>query len=1065
MKKQSSVIAFFAAFAASLVILITGHTVFAAESSPTVTLSSTGANKITVSWTSVSEASSYNVYRCSKTAAYQKIATVSGTSYTDTSVENDTPYEYSVTAVVNGTETPFRNKGTLGYTAYKAPHIYNWQVKDLTPWSFTVSGKISYAGSASVLHLPVWTEANGQDDLKWYTVAISNNSFSYTVYTSNHGSQRGVYVLDPYLNGTSIYLGGPMWVEVPVGQITITSPGIVNLSKEGFTATAIAKAFNNHVKNVKAEIWTAYRGTDDLETVTASYDETTGVVSCPVNVSRHHNESELYYVRFTVTDGVGGSKSLLLSAYVPTTQKCMALTVIDLGEGNIGGSASLLTSGGKGLLIDSGRSESADAVIAALKQHKLTSVDLIITHGDGDHVGVAQAIIDAGISIGNVYTDQYPSDCMWDELDRRNSIAVFKKYGTVKGITSSLTIGDATLNTVGPVRHYSLYDARSQGVSQANANSYWFMITNGSRKILINGDAEIIASNDMVQSGRDIAADLFILSHHGAVNSLNAGLLKAISPVWTAASGRITSAISSDTVQKLKDAGVPYYFTSSYGSIDFSFRGRTVTINTEKNTDAPAVYYSVTWKNADGVVLEKDSYVKDGAAPSYDGSEPALLKTAQYTYTFAGWSTDGKTVLSEMPAVTADTVFIAVYHSSLNYYQISWKNVDESLLGVTTAAYGTIPEPGLLPAYPAHDTVLYTFNGWKPELQAVRGKAVYTATYAASSPKVRRLYGRTRFETSNEILNESTENGVRERLLLTSGTSFQYAIAGMALAGAYDCPLLITTNKFLYDATREEITRLCIENCEVMIIGDENVVSQETEAALLEMAEVASVIRIAGETSDVSEAALRIYENGLENHLWTETGTVVIACGNEFADAASIAPYARAEKTPLFFTDETGEISEAVYEALFSNGTSRAILAGGTGVVSKTVEDRLNAAGILCVRLGGANRFLTSKKVLEWMTGLDSEAAFQPEEVFSLSHIGFASGMDFADAVTSANLLGIMKSPVLLVGEYTVSVEVLFDVLAGHEDEVQTAYIFGGSGAVSEDLGARIADAVTKDIF
>ena len=134
-----------AALAAILIIILTSGHAFAAVAEPVVTVSSTKANQIQVSWTSVEGASSYNVYRCDKNSPYRKIASTTETSYLDTTVENDKPYEYSVTAVVDGQESLFNNKGAVGYTAYKAPHVYGWTVSDLTPWTFTVDCQFSIA--------------------------------------------------------------------------------------------------------------------------------------------------------------------------------------------------------------------------------------------------------------------------------------------------------------------------------------------------------------------------------------------------------------------------------------------------------------------------------------------------------------------------------------------------------------------------------------------------------------------------------------------------------------------------------------------------------------------------------------------------------------------------------------------------------------------------------------------------------------------------------------------------------------------------------------------------------
>lgn len=72
-------------------------------------------------------------------------------------------------------------------------------------------------------------------------------------------------------------------------------------------------------------------------------------------------------------------------------------------------------------------------------------------------------------------------------------------------------------------------------------------------------------------------------------------------------------------------------------------------------------YYTITWKNWDGTVLETDTNVIHDATPSYDGSTPTRASTAEYNYTFSGWSPSVSTV-------TGNQTYTAQFNSSARYY-------------------------------------------------------------------------------------------------------------------------------------------------------------------------------------------------------------------------------------------------------------------------------------------------------------------------------------------------------------------------------------------------------------
>ena len=122
----------------------------------------------------------------------------------------------------------------------------------------------------------------------------------------------------------------------------------------------------------------------------------------------------------------------------------------------------------------------------------------------------------------------------------------------------------------------------------------------------------------------------------------------------------------------------------------------------------------VVWYDDDGTVLRRDE-VDAGDMPSY-GTPPTKASTAQYDYTFAGWT-------PEIVAVTESASYTATYTETLRSYTITWLNADGTLLGTSTVAYGSTPSH----AAPAS---AYTFTGWTPSVASVTGDATYMATFS-----------------------------------------------------------------------------------------------------------------------------------------------------------------------------------------------------------------------------------------------------------------------------------------------------------------------------------------------
>ena len=131
----------------------------------------------------------------------------------------------------------------------------------------------------------------------------------------------------------------------------------------------------------------------------------------------------------------------------------------------------------------------------------------------------------------------------------------------------------------------------------------------------------------------------------------------------------------------------------------------------------------ITYVDDEGNVLFYEMY-NYGQTP--DPATPGKTSTAQYDYTFTGWS----------PAIapaTSDVTYTATYSATVRSYTIKFVNDDGKVLYSEVLEYGQMPEyVGDTPTKAEDKDYTYTFNGWTPEISIVVGKATYTATYTAT---------------------------------------------------------------------------------------------------------------------------------------------------------------------------------------------------------------------------------------------------------------------------------------------------------------------------------------------
>ena len=168
----------------------------------------------------------------------------------------------------------------------------------------------------------------------------------------------------------------------------------------------------------------------------------------------------------------------------------------------------------------------------------------------------------------------------------------------------------------------------------------------------------------------------------------------------------------------------------------------TVTDNITLKAKYTAINYAITFADEKGSKISsvEVAYGQMPTAPK----DPTKASTAQYTYTFKGWS-------PTLASVTGAATYTAIFDSTLRKYTITFKN-GTTALQTSDVAYGSKPSyTGSTPTKSSTDRYAYTFKGWNPSIETVTGTAIYTAVFDSTLRKYTVTFknGTTTMQTSD----------------------------------------------------------------------------------------------------------------------------------------------------------------------------------------------------------------------------------------------------------------------------------------------------------------------------
>lgn len=299
-------------------------------------------------------------------------------------------------------------------------------------------------------------------------------------------------------------------------------------------------------------------------------------------------------------------------------------------------------------------------------------------------------------------------------------------------------------------------------------------------------------------------------------------------------------------------------------------------------------------------------------------------------------------------------------------------------------------------------------------------------TIIENVPAWERLAGKDALATGAAVVaaGEAFPAGRGGTVLIATASGYWDALAASGLAGALDAPVLITAGGSLSPETEAAIRRLAPERA--LVLGGRAAVSDDCLAQVRAIVPVTE--RVAG--ADAPATAVSIFRRGTG---WGDT--CVVATSSGYWDALSVAPYAWAEKAPIFLTGAGNRLTDETVEAIRGGGFAEVVVVGGRAVVSGDVEGQLD--GMDVVRLKGNDAIATSGEIARW----------EVARGMVVDGMAVATAGGYWDALTGAALCGKLGSVLVLVsGSDTRAFDAVYD-----RNLVSHGYVFGGRAAVSDD--------------
>lgn len=249
----------------------------------------------------------------------------------------------------------------------------------------------------------------------------------------------------------------------------------------------------------------------------------------------------------------------------------LAVHFIDVGQAD----SILITLKDAAMLIDAGNNEDNQLVVDYIKEKGISTLDYVIaTHSHEDHIGGMDAVIKT-FDVKSVIMPRVESTTKtFEDVVEAILNKGLKVTPPVPG--TKYLLGEA---------EFTIFAPNSEAYEDTNDYSVVVKLRYGSTSFLFTGDAGFESEEEMLEMGYDLRADVLKVGHHGSKYSTSMKFLQAVKPqiaVISVGKDNQYGHPATETLQRLRQAGVKIYRTDESGTIIATSDGNKIEILTDQ---------------------------------------------------------------------------------------------------------------------------------------------------------------------------------------------------------------------------------------------------------------------------------------------------------------------------------------------------------------------------------------------------------------------------------------------------------------------------------------------------